>query len=93
MAKQIKKIETPDLQQPLTPELLGEVIKARRTQSDLRLEDAAALCGVAKETFMKIEHGQSNCHLASVLQVCSGLGINLYIKPWVNSGEDENEWR
>lgn len=58
MAKQIKKLKTPNLQQPLTAELLGEVIKARRTQSNLRLEDAAALCGVAKETFMKIEHGQ-----------------------------------
>jgi transcriptional regulator with XRE-family HTH domain len=93
MAKQIKKQKTPNLQQPITVELLGAVIKARRTQSNLRLEDAAALCGVAKETFMKIEHGQSNCQLASVLQICSGLGINLYIKPWVDNGEDENDWR
>ncbi|AUH72760.1 helix-turn-helix domain-containing protein [Legionella sainthelensi] len=93
MAKRIKKFKTPNLLQPLTVELLGEVIKARRTQSDLRLEDAAALCGVAKETFMKIEHGQSNCQLASVLQICSGLGINLYIKPWADSDEEENDWR
>lgn len=93
MAKQIKKFDTPDLQQPLTAELLGEVVKARRTQSKLRLEDAAALCGVAKETFMKIEHGTSNCQLASVLQICSGLGITLFIKPWVDDGEGENDWR
>ncbi|CZH33459.1 helix-turn-helix transcriptional regulator [Legionella pneumophila serogroup 1] len=93
MAKQIKKLKTPNLQQPLTAELLGEVIKARRTQSNLRLEDAAALCGVAKETFMKIEHGQSNCQLASVLQICSGLGISLYIKPWMDNSENENDWR
>ncbi|HAU1469363.1 TPA: helix-turn-helix domain-containing protein [Legionella pneumophila] len=92
MAKQIKKLKTPNPQQPITVELLGEVIKARRTQSNLRLEDAAALCGVAKETFMKIEHGQSNCQLASVLQICSGLGISLYIKPWMDNGEDENDW-
>ncbi|KTD78483.1 helix-turn-helix domain-containing protein [Legionella waltersii] len=92
MAKQIKKLNTPNLQQPLTAELLGEVIKARRTQSELRLEDAAALCGVAKETFMKVEHGQASCQLASVLQICSGLGINLYIKPWMDDGEDENDW-
>ena len=93
MAKKIKKLKTPNLEQPLTAELLGEVIKARRTQSDLRLEDAAALCGVAKETFMKIEHGQSNCQLASVLQICFSLGINLYIKPWMDNGEDEHDWR
>ncbi|HFD7638780.1 hypothetical protein SC407_00800 [Legionella pneumophila serogroup 1] len=41
---------------------------------------------------MKIEHGQSNCQLASVLQICSGLGISLYIKPWMDNGEDENDW-
>ncbi|WP_242604373.1 hypothetical protein [Legionella gresilensis] len=57
MAKKIKKFKMPNFQQPLTAELLEEVIKARRTQSELRLEDAAALCGVAKETFMKVEHG------------------------------------
>jgi transcriptional regulator with XRE-family HTH domain len=93
MAKQIKKLKTPNLQQPLTSKLLGEIIKARRTQSELRLEDAAALCGVAKETFMKVEHGQPTCQLASVLQICSGLGINLYIKPWPDKDEDENDWR
>lgn len=93
MPRKIRKFKTPDLQQPLTAELLGGAIKARRTQSDLRLEDAAALCGVAKETLMKIEHGQSNCQLASVLQICSGLGINLYIKSWVDNAEAENDWR
>jgi transcriptional regulator with XRE-family HTH domain len=93
MAKQIKKLKTPNLQQPLTPTLLGEAIKARRTQSDLRLEDAAALCGVAKETLMKIEHGQSTCQLASILQICSGLGIHLYVKPWTDNDEDEDDWR
>lgn len=92
MAKQIKKLKTPDLLQPLTAELLGKIIKARRTQSDLRLEDAAALCGVAKDTFMKIEHGQSTCQLSSFLQICSGLGLSLFVKPWVDNGEDENDW-
>lgn len=92
MAKQIKKTATPDINQPLTAELIGTLIKARRTQSDLRLEDAAALCGVAKQTLMQIEHGKSTCQLASVLQICAGLGINLYARTWNNLGEDENEW-
>lgn len=48
MEKQVKRLATPDLTQKLTPKLLGQVIKARRTQSNLRQEDAAALCGVAK---------------------------------------------
>lgn len=93
MAKQIKRIENPDFEQSLTPELIGQLIKARRTQSGLRLEDAAALCGVAKHTLMKIEHGKATSQLGSVLQICAGLGINIYAKPWDNIGEAENEWR
>ena len=41
MVKQVKKLETPDLKQVLTPKLLGQAIKATRTQSNLRQEDAA----------------------------------------------------
>lgn len=89
MAKQIKKLQTPDLQQALTPELLGKIIKARRTQSELKLDEAAALCGLAKDTLMKIEHGNSSSRLQSVLQVCAGLGIKIFIKPWDDEAEDD----
>ena len=93
MAKKIKRIENPIFDKPLTAELIGRIIKARRTQSALRLEDAAALCGVVKHTLMKIEHGRATCQLGSVLQICAGLGINIYVMPWDNIDEDKNEWR
>jgi len=93
MAKQIKKIETPNLQQTLTAELLGQAIKARRTQSNLRQEDAAALCGVAKQTFMQVEHGHSTSQLDSVLQICSALGVKLYIKAWQDNEGGNNDWQ
>lgn len=93
MANQIKIYETPDLSQTLTPELLGQAIRARRTQSNLRLEDAAALCGVAKQTLMNIEHGQQTTHFGSVLQVCSALGIKLHILPWHSKNEINNDWQ
>ncbi|WP_058533809.1 helix-turn-helix domain-containing protein [Legionella saoudiensis] len=93
MAKKVKSIENPNFDQPLTAELIGKLIKARRKQSALRLEDAAALCGVAKDTLMKIEHGKATCQLGSVLQICAGLGIKIYAKPWEKVNEDENEWR
>jgi DNA-binding XRE family transcriptional regulator len=92
MAKQVKKLETPNLDQALTPMLLGQAIKARRTQSNLRQEDAAALCGVAKQTFMQIEHGDSNSQLETVLQICSSLGIKLRILPWQDN-EAESDWQ
>lgn len=93
MAKQIKILESPDFKQPITAELIGKLIKARRTQSGLRLEDAAALCGVAKDTLMKVEHGQLTCQLGSVLRICSGLGVHLYAKRWNDTSEEENEWK
>ena len=93
MGKKIRKLETPDLNQTLTAELLGKAIKSRRTQSNLRLEDAAALCGVAKQTLMKIEHGQSTSQLSSVLQICLALGIKLYIESWLSNDEANDEWR
>jgi len=93
MAKQVKKLATPDLKQKLTPQLLGQAIKARRTQSNLRQEDAAALCGVAKQTYMQVEHGYQNSQLETVLKVCSALGIILNIQPWQENGEVDNDWQ
>ncbi|EKD69904.1 MAG: hypothetical protein ACD_46C00707G0006 [uncultured bacterium] len=90
--KKLTKLKNPSLEQALTPSLLGQAIKARRTQSGLRLEDAAALCGVAKQTFMKIEHGHPTSQLQSILQICSALGIKIYIAPWRNDEEATDDW-
>ena len=93
MSKKIITLATPDLSQNLTAKLLGEAVRARRTQSNLRQEDAAALCGVAKQTYMQIEHGNSNTKLGSVLKVCAALGIKLNISPWMTTEEFNDEWQ
>ena len=83
----------PSFEQTLTASLLGQAIKARRTQSGLTLEDAAALSGIAKQTFMKIEHGHPTSQLQSILQICSALGIKIYIAPWQNDEEATDDWK
>lgn len=88
MAKRIKVHPTPYLNQRLTPELLGLVIRARRTQSKLRLEDAAALCNVAKQTLQDVENGLAKNKFETILRICHGLGIQLPIMPW--SEDDEH---
>ena len=94
MAKNIKVIPTPALDKNLTPELLARAICARRTQSNLSLEDAAALCGVAKQTLMNIEHAEGNSQMTTILQICAGLGLKLRILPWVDEeNEKNNEWK
>lgn len=90
--KKITKLKAPVFEQLLTPVLLGQAIKARRTQAGLRLEDAAALCGVAKDTFMKIEHGNPTSQLQSVLRICAGLGIKIQIARWVSDEEVADDW-
>ncbi len=91
MAKQIKPVPTPNLDRVLTSELLGQAIRARRSQTMLRLEDAAALCNVAKQTFQDIEHGLGKNKFETILQICHGLGIQLRIMPWVEDNGEHNE--
>ncbi|MCW5589234.1 MAG: helix-turn-helix transcriptional regulator [Legionellales bacterium] len=93
MGKKIKPLATPDLNQVLTPALLGQIIKARRTQSQLRLEDAASLCGLAKQTYMKIEHGNKNSHIENILKICAQLGIKLYVAPLENNNGEHDDWQ
>lgn len=91
MAKQIKPLLSPDVNQRITPELLGKAIRARRTQSQLRLEDAAALCNVAKQTLQDIEHGTGKNKFETILQICHGLGIQLRIMPWSEDNGEHDE--
>ena len=88
MAGRIKKIPTPEQKGKFTMEFLGLAVKARRTQSGLRIDDAASLCGVAKDTLMKIEHGRDTVQVASLLLVLQSLGIQLKMLAWE---ESENE--
>lgn len=91
MAKKVKALETPKKQTTLTHELIGEYVRARRTQLGLGIEDAAAFCGVAKDTLMNLEHGNPKVQLGSALQVCRGLGIKLEILPW-DDEEKKDVW-
>ncbi|MFA6037575.1 MAG: helix-turn-helix transcriptional regulator [Legionellales bacterium] len=89
MAKKLKIISKPSAQKTLTAELLGQYVRAKRTQLGLTIEEAAAFCGVAKDTLMKVEHGHAKTQLCSVLEICKGLGIQLEVS---EENEDENVW-
>ncbi len=93
MGKNIKVLPTPDLNTNITSLLLGQAIRSKRTQSQLRLEDAAALCQVSKQTLMNIEHGKGTSQMNLVLKICAGLGIQLHILPWADSQEVNDDWR
>ncbi|MCF6244371.1 MAG: helix-turn-helix domain-containing protein [Sulfurovum sp.] len=80
--KQIKSLPSPDLNQTLTLELIGQSIKARRTQQKLDRKTTAMLCEVSTVTLGKIENASSGVRMESVLKVMTALGIKLAIQPW-----------
>lgn len=82
MAGKIKARPTPTQNAPMSMKLLGQYVRARRTQAGLRIDDAALLCGVAKDTLSKIENGRDTVQVSSVLQVLQQLGISLMVEPW-----------
>lgn len=91
MAKTIKRTASPSAQSTLTSRLLGQYVRAQRTQLGFRIEDAAAFCGVAKDTLMKLEHGHPKVQLGTALRICHGLGIKLKVMP-AKEGDETNVW-
>ena len=90
MPKRIKTAPKPDFTKRVTPELLGQAIRAKRTELKLKLREAAMLCGVSNQTFTNAENGYPNIQLNSLLFICNGLGVKLFIEPW--SLDDSNDW-
>jgi len=80
--KQVKAIQEPPFDEPLTVYSIGLSIKARRTQQGLSTKDAAMLCGVSANTLNAIENGKEGMKVSSVLSIMKALGIKLQIAPW-----------
>ena len=63
------------------PEDLGRIIKQKRKEDGLTLEEAAAVCGVSYAFLSALENGKETVRLNKVLQVLKCLGIELEAKP------------
>ena len=58
---------------------LGRLIRERRRTSGLRIDDAAALCGVSVDLLSRLENGRSGVSSDRVLKVLDGLGLAMLI--------------
>jgi transcriptional regulator with XRE-family HTH domain len=58
---------------------LGRAIRAKRKASALRIDDAAALCGVSVDLLSRLENGKSGVSTERVLKVMDGLGLALLV--------------
>ena len=80
MAKRVTVSDMPSSAFIDNAEILGQLIKAKRTELGIKLADCAALCGIGINTLSRIENGNANCTLAAVFSVLKGLGIKLTSK-------------
>lgn len=95
MAKKVTVSDMPDAVFIDNAGILGQLIKAKRTELGIKLADCAALCGIGINTLSRIENGNVNCTLAAVFSVLNGLGIKLTSKELTltaNSSSTERKW-
>ncbi|PLX69004.1 MAG: XRE family transcriptional regulator [Denitrovibrio sp.] len=80
MAKKIVKANIPEPQILLNQKILGEFVHAARTNNNLTVQDAAALCNISINTMNNIENAKADIKLSTVIKVCSMLGITIRIE-------------
>ena len=64
---------------PLVPDVgaLGHVVRAARLTARLRIDDAAALCGVSVTVLSRLENAASSVTTRNLFKVLDGLGLSL----------------
>lgn len=69
---------------------LGRIIKQKRKDDGLTLEDAAAVCGVSYAFLSALENGKETVRLNKVLQVlqCLSIDLSASVRTWVAHGGD-----
>jgi len=58
---------------------LGHTVRAQRRASGLRIDDAAALCGVSVDLLSRLENGRSGVSTDRVLKVLDALGLAMIV--------------
>lgn len=58
---------------------LGQLVRAQRVASGLRIDDAAALCGVSVGLLSRLENGRSSVSTDRLLKVLDALGLVLLV--------------
>lgn len=73
----------PDFRYSETPIIslaaLGQRIREKRKASGLRIDDAAALCGVSVDLLSRLENGKSGVATDRVLKILDGLGLAMLV--------------
>ena len=73
----------------LGAEDIGRLVRQKRKDDGLTLEEAAAICGVSYAFLSALENGKETVRLNKVLQVTKCLGIELeaQLRSWAVPGD------
>jgi transcriptional regulator with XRE-family HTH domain len=71
---------------------LGRLVRDRRAQSAMRIDDAADLLGVSKDTLSRLENGRS-VGLGKVFKVLNGFGLNLLLLDQQDASIALKQWQ
>lgn len=59
---------------------MGALVRNRRAQSRMRIDDAADMLGVSKDVLSRLENGRA-VNLDKLFKVLDGFGLNLLVVP------------
>ncbi len=73
---------------------VGTLVRTRRREQSLRIDDAASLSGVSVDLLSRLENGKGSVRLDKLLTVLDGLGLALVVgpkeHPWMQSVQLSN---
>ena len=61
-------------------EQLGKTIRRRRKNLGVRIDEAALMIGISKETLSKIENGSPGTSIGKILKTAKELGIKIFVE-------------
>lgn len=79
--RKVKASPPADSYEVRTLKSLGQIVRHRRTTSALRLDDVAALCGLAAGSLSNLENGKRAISADKLLKILDGLGLAMLIVP------------
>ena len=79
MPRQLSKPAAPTTPEVADAGVLGRAVRAQRLAAELRIDDAAALCGVSVTVLSRLENAASGVTSKSLFKVLDGLGLTLLV--------------
>ena len=79
MSRSLSKSVPPAMPNLADAAALGRAVRAQRLAAGLRIDDAAALCGVSVTVLSRLENAASGISTKNLFKVLDGLGMALLV--------------